>query len=370
MTLSILAEKPTLDIQHAKAWARQKGAKRLTEVDRLLETFWKVAPVYGLDPGGLAARSSEETAVWTSPIWQSRLVADGLGVEDVSDQGLSFADGEAAAWADVVHTLVYARPTVLQRVPKERLRLDPRLANVFYAGYAGTAKTYDDLAGKWASDVNYGKNVLQHWTWIKNAIVTPKPTPQPTPGGAPLPANIVQVATGNRNPRTNGQQPIAIVYHITDDMDFAGTKAWFQNPASQASAQVVIDRDGTIYQFVSSTETAWTNNDVKRPRTDIDWLTKAIAVNWIHGGPYSMNDFTLSIEHVGTPENPPTEAQYRSSIALSKYWRDRYHIKPNRGHLLRHADINSVDRSYCPGPRFDLARVIRELGGDPADMSS
>jgi len=369
MSLAIQAAKPTIPIANAKAWARQKRAHRLADVDAYLDTLYPFATKYGLDPAVLAAQSSEETDGWTSAWWNA-LNPAGIGVTGEAGKGLRFQHPEDAAHAHVVHMLIYARPTILQHVPRAFIALDTNFASPWFAGYAGKAKTVDQLAGKWATDTAYGSLIELHYRGIRDAIVTPQPTPQPTPGGAPLPANIVQIPTGNRNPRTHGQQPVAIIYHIADDMSFGNVRSWFQNPASNASSQVVIDRDGTIYQFVSSTETAWTNNDVKSPRKDIAWLNEAVRQNWINGGDYSINDFTLSIEHIGTPSDSPTEEQYLSSIALSNYWRDRYHIKPNRAHLMRHGDINSVDRSYCPGPHFDLARIIKALGGDPADMSA
>jgi N-acetyl-anhydromuramyl-L-alanine amidase AmpD len=83
-----------------------------------------------------------------------------------------------------------------------------------------------------------------------------------------------------------------------------------------------------------------------------------------------LDDFTLAAAYVGSPTAPPTEAQYRSLIALSAYWRDRYAIPPGRSRLLRHSDINSVDRVHCPGARFDLNRLVLALGGDPSDLSA
>lgn len=368
MTIPILY-KPSASLDHAKAYARQKRAERLADVDAYLTELFTLAPKYKIDPAGMAAQSAHETDGWTADWWTDALNPAGIGVTGVAGEGMRFTSPIDAAHVHLVHLLVYARPSILHKVPPAWIRLNARFVFPWHAGFAGAAKTYDHLGGRWAADEGYGPKVEQHWRGIKDAVVAPKPTPQPTPGGAPLPAGIVQVPTGNWHERTFGQQPVAIVYHITDDMSFANVRSWFQNPASNASSHVVIDRDGTIYQFVSSGKAAWTNGDFKRSRTDIAWLTAAIAQCWPNG-PRNLNDFTINIEHVGTPGNPPTEAQYRSSIAISKYWRDRYGIKPNRAHLLRHGDINSVDRSYCPGPNFDLARVIRELGGDPADMTS
>jgi hypothetical protein len=181
---------------------------------------------------------------------------------------------------------------------------------------------------------------------------------------------IVWKGSTNLFPNRHGLgRAIAIVYHCTDDLVLENTISWFQNPASNASAHFVIDRDGTTYQFVSSTDAAWTNGDwqVKGEpgyRTDIAWLVEAIAAG------HNVNDFTIAYEFVATPDTPPTDAQYISAIGLSRYFCHPkiLGIDPNRSHQLRHADINRISRGYCPGPAFDLARIIRELGGDPARM--
>ena len=90
------------------------------------------------------------------------------------------------------------------------------------------------------------------------------------------PANIVWVGTNNKHDR-RGQQPVAIVYHVTDDMGFANVSNWFRTPGSDASAHFVIDRDGTPYQFVSTREAAWTNGDYSQWNENIPWLVAAIA---------------------------------------------------------------------------------------------
>src|SRR5262249_10634133 len=188
--------------------------------------------------------------------------------------------------------------------------------------------------------------------------------------GSPLPPNIERTATGNWRERTFGQDPLAIVYHVTDDPDRTRALAWYRNPASRASMHAIVDRDGTITQLVSAARAAWANGDVKNPRRDVAWLNDAVAKSRTAGGPMGLDDFTLAAAYVGEPGSPPAEAQYRSLIALSAYWRDRFDIPPARSRLLRHSDINSVDRVHCPGARFDLNRLVLALGGDPRDLGA
>ena len=165
-------------------------------------------------------------------------------------------------------------------------------------------------------------------------------------------------------------KPAFIVHHCTDDLTLQHTINHFQNtttpPDKRASSTFVIDRDGTPYQFVSSQNTPWTNGYVCNPRTDLPALTAAIRQ--AENGGFSLNDWCITYEFVATPDEPPTDAQYDAAIGLSRYFCATYGIPPDRSHQLRHADIDSCTRDYCPGPRFQLDRIITALGGDPAHL--
>ena len=379
LTTSPLAGPPTATAPQAKRYARQRGARRLDDLGSYVDEVWRLGTMVGYDPAVIFAQFCDETGVGTAPHWVERLNPAGLGVlEDrwrpVHDLGIGFSTGVDAARAHIVHLSAYV--TGYEPRLQPYLGLDPRWQAVFVAGYAGIAATIADLAGRWASNPRYAEQIAGHLRRLRDVSITPDVSDK-SGGIAPLPLGIRQVATGNSHPRTQGQRPVAIVYHVTDDLDLANVSRWFIDPASRASAHVVIDRDGTIHQFVSSTRAAWTNGDFftrladgtcrRHHRTDIPWLVQALD-QCDPFGPMNPNDFTLNIEHVGKPNLDFTEAQYASTIALSAYWRDRYGLRMDRGHLLRHADINPTSRGYCPGPLFDLTRVIRALGGDPGDL--
>ena len=187
---------------------------------------------------------------------------------------------------------------------------------------------------------------------------------QPTPAPAPIPSGLIAKNTANHQPRSLGPAMIQfLVHHITDDMNVGNVISWFQKPSSRASSTFVIDRNGTAYQFMSTLVAPWTNGEVNRPRTDIPALTAAIQT------PYNLNEYCVTIEYVGTPDQPPTDAQYAKGIEIARYVCATYpRVAPHRYGQLRHADIDSVNRPYCPGPRFDLERIIRALGGDPTRL--
>jgi hypothetical protein len=209
--------------------------------------------------------------------------------------------------------------------------------------------------------------------------VVPDPKPQPPVPGTSDWMNVADpfellppiewLGSPNFFPNRNGfGNPIAVANHITDDMNLSRVLGWLRNPASQASSHFVIDRDGKVCQLVSTKDGAFTNGDyavngVPAYRTDIPWLVDVIRRG------INVNNACVTIEHVGTPSNPPTEAQYQASIKIHRYLTVQYGIKPHRGWRIRHGDVNKISRSYCPGPNFDQERIIRAVGGDPAKLA-
>ena len=150
--------------------------------------------------------------------------------------------------------------------------------------------------------------------------------------------------------------PIAIVYHITDGDD--NTVAWFHSAACDASAHFTIDRDGSIYQFVTTTDTAWSNGNIQgKPNFEcVPWLeVLASATERVN-----PNFYTISIEHVGHPDTGVTEAQIVASIKLSIWLKHRWGIMPDRAHMVRHSDFDTITRPFCPGLNFPLGRIITE----------
>lgn len=354
-------------LEQAQAWSRQRRAARLPELDAYFAEIWRLGSSVGYDPAVVVAQSSLETEGWTLPAWRERLNPAGIGISADFDRGISFRDGVDAARAHLVHLSSFVKGYD----PRLRsfIHLDPTWQSVFEAGHAGTASVVEDLTGRWSNDICYGRHILDHYDALRDSIQVPGEQPPPSPGRAPAPTGIDYVRTGNWNERAFEQHPLGIVFHISGEEDVDQTIACYQNPISRISVHALVARSGRIHLIVDPSRAAWSNNDVKNPRRDVEWLNQSIAKSADRGGPMSLNDFTLAIEFVGAPQTQPTEEQYRSIIELSAYWRDRFGIQPNRGRFLRHSDINSVDRLYCPGPRFDLARVIEALGGSPDDLS-
>ena len=63
------------------------------------------------------------------------------------------------------------------------------------------------------------------------------------------------------SPNTNGKghpiTPSYLIIHYTADSNIDGTISWFKNPTAEASAHLVIGRDGRIVQMVPFNQRAW-----------------------------------------------------------------------------------------------------------------
>lgn len=193
-----------------------------------------------------------------------------------------------------------------------------------------------------ASDSNdpvaYGTTVLGLIeTWTKGA---------PTVSVSKPPLNTSHPSP-NRNGYGGARRVEALCWHVTAGA--AGPSiSWLCSPASSASSNYVIDKDGTIYELVPPDQDAWANGAVNQPD-----LGNAQIARWTREGA-NFNQRTISIENVRetSANNQPggfTAAQRESLIALSAWLCERFGVPADRGHILRHAQIDSVNRPYCPG---------------------
>jgi AmpD protein len=113
---------------------------------------------------------------------------------------------------------------------------------------------------------------------------------------------------------------------------------WFKQIRDlRVSAHFLIERDGSITQFVSCHDRAW------------------------HAGVSSFdqrsacNDFSIGIELEGTDDLPYTDIQYARLGELTRALKLHYPLRHARGHC--HI---APDRKTDPGPSFDWSRFASE----------
>src|SRR5262245_9897646 len=166
----------------------------------------------------------------------------------------------------------------------------------------------------------------------------------------------------------------ALVWHVTVG-GFAGSLSWLTSPASNASANYLINTNGAIYELVPPTESAWANGAVNQPD-----LSNPLIATWVRTPGLNINQRTVSIEVVRTQSamNKPggfTAAQHAALVTLSAWLCDTQAIVPDRVHIIRHAQIDSVNRQYCPGLAESemqdwIGEIARLVGAAPPAQES
>lgn len=109
----------------------------------------------------------------------------------------------------------------------------------------------------------------------------------------------------------------------------------------RVSAHFLIERDGAVTQFVSCLDRAWH------------------AGQSCFEGRDNCNDFSLGIELEGTDDQPYTDQQYASLVALTRRLQRAFPLI-NRGRITGHEHI-APGRKTDPGSCFDWARYLDQL---------
>lgn len=104
----------------------------------------------------------------------------------------------------------------------------------------------------------------------------------------------------------------------------------------QVSAHLLIERDGSVVQFVSLNDRAW--------HAGVSQFC----------GRERCNDFSIGIELEGTDDQPYSDAQYAALTAATQLIRPR-HPAITLDRIVGHSDI-APGRKTDPGPAFDWQR--------------
>lgn len=166
--------------------------------------------------------------------------------------------------------------------------------------------------------------------------------------------NIIErPITANFEKGRNGGAPGFIVYHITAGYGMDGVWAWFNNPASQASAHYCVGQDGSVVHYVQDENTAWANGYVTNPDNPVN----KVCPGW------NPNYWTISIEVEAKPGDKLTDAQLTSLAELTQYLHDKHGISIDRQHLIGHNEIDPVTRAQDPISVFSVDDVIAKMKG-------
>lgn len=166
--------------------------------------------------------------------------------------------------------------------------------------------------------------------------------------------NIIWKKSPNYAAGRNSKKVIAIVNHQTAGRG-AGALSWLCNPKSQSSAHYLVMRDGTVYQLVKDSDTAYHAGIVNKP-------------TWKLYNGTNPNRYTIGIEHECYPEvggdGDLTEVQYQATLELHRLLIKAHGIPVDRDHIIGHYQIDSVNRPGCPGSAFPWERLLADLKGE------
>jgi hypothetical protein len=363
----------------------------------------ELAPIFDFKEEAVAGQISHETGwgtnYWTREHWNigsigvtgDSTTVDKTGQPDwqpsttplgkVWLKGYHFATPRAGLIALLIHMAyyIYGRdkakwPAKAQQYHGDAI-LDPRLPALLSTAWPGTVKYLSDLGnGRFAAaPTGYAAGIVSRGNAIlglPGAIVQTLGVPATTPEFfAWLRAKGIQVIdgpdyVGDGWVGRGGLQPSTIFHHVTDGYSVKGSVGWWRRDDVDGSTQRLIAGpgdpdypDGTLSIARKDEDQAWGNGVVDHPN-----LANPIIADWVKRG-INPNRVSLSTETSGKPFDPafPSPKQMQTHLYNDLHWIAKFAIPVDRNHLLRHADVDSVNRPNCPGPRFDLDRLIIDL---------
>ena len=165
----------------------------------------------------------------------------------------------------------------------------------------------------------------------------------------------------NWSPRA-GRPIRALVIHVTAGI-WPSDRDWLCNPASKVSAHYIVAPDGVSYQLVDEKHAAWGNGIMNKPNLALPvvaaWRATPHDPSWPAGLP---NLESVSIEVSAIDGSRWTAAQRATVVSLGRQICTRHRIGALA--ILRHADLDSVDRPNCPGlSRASWAALMLDIAG-------
>lgn len=154
-----------------------------------------------------------------------------------------------------------------------------------------------------------------------------------------------------------GKKPLGIVLHIQQGTT-RGSLSWWASGNADASASVIVSKNGTVLTVIDSQHGPWTNGDVSKPNARGQaFIAKANGAN--------VNNISLTIETEGQSGETLPDVEIDAICWQIREWQKQFGLTDQD--IYRHADLNSTSRAFCPGPYYDV--VLKRLAdsGTPVD---
>ena len=170
--------------------------------------------------------------------------------------------------------------------------------------------------------------------WHSRAHPLPSPNFGPRPAGATV--DLVVVHSISLPPGEYGGNHVQALFSNTLDWD---AHPYFQSIRGlQVSAHFLVQRDGSLWQFVDCDQRAWHAGDS------------------FYRGRAQCNDDSIGIELEGLEGSTFEPAQYTALAAVCRDLAKRYPVCQIAGH-----EHVAPGRKHDPGPGFDWDRLQQDL---------
>lgn len=163
----------------------------------------------------------------------------------------------------------------------------------------------------------------------------------------PFPIEFISIPETNYRKGRNGQMPIAIAIHIAEGSK-AAVVSTFKDPSVQKSSHFLVNKDGSITQFVNTGNASYCTGNVDNP------VSELVLQKYPTSNP---NDWTISIEHEGLGTQDITPNQYNATAQLCKFLHDKWGIVLDRTHIFGHREAYSL--KTCPG-MINIEKIIQK----------
>lgn len=173
-----------------------------------------------------------------------------------------------------------------------------------------------------------------------------------------------------------GLSPLYLLMHYTASPSYQGALSWLTNPQAQASAHLLIGRDGKIAQLVGFDKRAW--HAGKSVWGQLENMNQfSIGIELVNAGKLRKNsagqwvDMSMKVipadevtlakhrnDGVEAGWHEYTEEQLEVALNLALLLNSKYHFKD----VLGHEDV-SPGRKVDPGPLFPLESFRSKIMG-------
>lgn len=170
--------------------------------------------------------------------------------------------------------------------------------------------------------------------------------------------------------------PTYLIIHYTAGTTAKGAIDWFKNPAAEASAHLVLDRDGSVTQMMSFNKVAWhagksswqgligfNRHSIGIEVVNAGKLHRNGAGKWVNwaGNVIKDQDVIIAKHKNETAEagwHAYTDVQLERVVEIGIALRQKYKLID----VLGHDDIAPV-RKIDPGPAFPMISVQSKIMG-------